>query len=93
GILGGYYISVFTGIMNPNDFVDGLLLDFRPYSISYSLIKSAVFAVIITTISSFCGYYAKGNSLEVGKASTRAVVMSSVVIMIFNLILTQLLLV
>ena len=55
--------------------------------------KTAVFAYIITSISAFYGYYAKGNSLEVGAASTRAVVASSVVIMIFNLILTQVLLI
>jgi len=91
--VGGYLISVATGIMIPSNYIDGLLLDFRPYSITYSLIKSAVFAFIITSISAFFGYYAKGNSLEVGKASTRAVVVGSVVIMIFNLILTQILLI
>ena len=62
------------------------------WEVIYSLIKIAVFAFIITSISAYCGYYTKGNSLEVGKASTRAVVSSSIVIMIFNLILTQLLL-
>ena len=82
-----------TGIMIPADYIDGLLMDFKPYSIVYSLIKTAVFAYIITSISAFYGYYAKGNSLEVGAASTRAVVASSVVIMIFNLILTQVLLI
>lgn len=93
GIIGGYLISIFTGIMIPDDYITGLLFDFRPYSIVYSLIKISVFAFIITSISAFCGYYAAGNSLEVGKASTRAVVASSIVIMIFNLILTQLLLI
>ncbi len=93
GILGGYLISYATGIMIPANYIEGLLFDFRPYSITYSLIKSAVFAFIITSVSAFFGYYAKGNSLEVGKASTRAVVVGSVVIMIFNLILTQLLLI
>ena len=77
--------------MIPDDYVQGLLYDFRPYSITYTLIKMAVFAFIITSISAFYGYYAKGNSLEVGAASTKAVVASSIVIMIFNLILTQLL--
>ena len=81
------------GIMIPDDYIEGLLLDFKPYSIVYSLIKTAVFAYIITSVSAFYGYYAKGNSLEVGAASTRAVVVSSVVIMIFNLILTQILLI
>ena len=93
GILGGYLIVMATGIMIPANYVEGILLDFDSYSITYSLIKSAVFAYIITSISAFYGYYAKGNSLEVGKASTRAVVVGSVVIMIFNLILTQILLI
>ena len=93
GILGGYLIAMATGIMIPANYVEGILLDFDSYSITYSLIKSAVFAYIITSISAFYGYYAKGNSLEVGKASTRAVVVGSVVIMIFNLILTQILLI
>ncbi len=93
GIYGGYIITIATGIMLPGDYVDGLITDFRPYSITYSLIKSAVFAYIVTTVSAFFGYYVGGNSLEVGRASTRAVVTSSIVVMIFNLILTQILLV
>ena len=93
GITGGYLIAVATGIMLPSNYLEGILIDFKTYSIVYSLIKSAVFAYIITSVSSFYGYYARGNSLEVGAASTRAVVASSIVIMIFNLILTQLLLV
>ena len=92
GVIGGYLISVLTGIMIPDDYVQGLLYDFRIYSIIYTLIKMAFFAFIITSISAFFGYYAKGNSLEVGVASTKAVVASSIVIMIFNLILTQILL-
>ena len=93
GIAGGYLFSALTGIMIPDDYVQGLLYDFRPYSITYTLIKMAVFAFIISSISAFYGYYAKGNSLEVGAASTKAVVASSIVIMIFNLILTQILLI
>ncbi|MFI3301969.1 MAG: ABC transporter permease [Rikenellaceae bacterium] len=93
GIYGGYLICSLTNIIIPADYLEGLLLEFRPYSITYSLIKSAVFAFIITTISAFFGYNAEGNSLEVGRASTRAVVISSVVVMIFNLILTQILLI
>jgi phospholipid/cholesterol/gamma-HCH transport system permease protein len=92
GIVGGYIIAAATDIMIPAQYIDGLFYTFKTYSITYSLIKMAVFAFIITSVSAFCGYYAKGNSLEVGKASTRAVVASSIVIMLFNLILTQLLL-
>ncbi len=93
GIFGGYIIAIATEIMLPDSYVEGLLFEFKPYSITYSLIKSGVFAFIITTVSAFCGYYVGGNSLEVGRASTRAVVVSSVVVMIFNLILTQILLI
>ncbi|MFR9652055.1 MAG: ABC transporter permease [Rikenellaceae bacterium] len=93
GMFGGYIISILTGIMLPDNYIDGLLFDFKPYSITYSLIKSAVFGFIITTVSAYYGYFVGGNSLEVGRASTKAVVASSVVVMIFNLILTQLLLI
>lgn len=92
GTVGGYLIAIFTGIVLPADYVEGLRYYFIPFEITYSLIKMAVFAFIITSISAFYGYYAAGNSLEVGRASTRAVVASSITIMIFNLILTQLML-
>lgn len=58
GIIGGWAIAYLTGIMIPADYVDGLLMDFKPYSIVYSLIKTAVFAYIITSISAFYRYYA-----------------------------------
>ncbi len=93
GTLGGYMISVFTGIVMPGDFIDGLHTDFKPWSIVYTLIKMAVFAFIITSVSAFYGYYAKGNSLEVARSSTQAVVASSITILVFNLILTQWLLI
>ena len=91
GIAGGYGIAVFTGIMNVSEYIDGLKYCFYVSEIWYALTKMAFFAFFITTISAYCGYYAKGNSLEVGKASTQAVVTSSIVIMICNLVLTQIL--
>ena len=93
GIAGGWAIAYLTGIMIPDDYLDGLLLDFRPYSITYTLIKTVFFAYIITSVSAFFGYNARGNSLEVGAASTRAVVVSCVVVLLFDLILTQVLLI
>ena len=92
GMLGGYLIAVFTGVVLTSAYLEGLHYCFVPFYITYSLVKMAVFAFIITSISAFYGYYAAGNSLEVGRASTRAVVTSSITIMIFNLILTQLML-
>ncbi len=93
GIVGGYIIAIATDIMTPASYVEGILTDFRPYSIIYSIIKSGVFAFIITTVSAYFGYFVGGNSLAVGRSSTQAVVASSVVVMIFNLILTQILLI
>ena len=91
GVAGGYGIAVMTGIMNPMEYIDGLKYCFYMSEVSYAVNKMVFFGFFITSISAYCGYYAKGNSLEVGKASTKAVVVSSVVIMICNLVLTQLL--
>ncbi|MBE6214064.1 MAG: ABC transporter permease [Rikenellaceae bacterium] len=91
GIAGGYSIAAATGIMKTADYIEGLQYCFYTSEIAYALVKMVFFAFFVTSISAYCGYYAKGNSLEVGKASTQAVVISSIVIMICNLILTQLL--
>lgn len=93
GTMGGFLTGVLTGIMTPETYVEGLRSNFRSFSITYSLIKIGVFAYIITSVSAYYGYYAQGNSLEVGRASTKAVVMSSVMILIFNLLITKILLI
>ena len=92
GIFGGWIAGVSVGIISTPDYVFGIQYAFIPYYITYSLIKSVVFAFIITSVSSYHGYYTKGGALEVGQSSTMAVVHSSVVILLFNLILTQVLL-
>ena len=79
GVAGGYVVSILTGAVNPDSYIIGIQYDFKPFYITYSLIKSSTFAFIITSISGFYGYYADGNSLEVGRASTKAVVVSSIV--------------
>lgn len=89
GTMGGYIIAM-TGVVLPAEYIEGLHYYFIPFEITYSLIKMAVFAFLTTSISAFFGYSPKGNSLEVGRASTRAVVASSIAIMISNLIITQL---
>lgn len=93
GTMGGYGIAIATNIMPPDTYIEGLMMSFKPYSIVYSLIKSSVFALLITSISGMYGYYAYGSSLDVAKASTNATVVSSIAILVFNLILTQLLLI
>jgi phospholipid/cholesterol/gamma-HCH transport system permease protein len=92
GIAGGWIAGVSSGVITSSDFVYGIQYAFIPYYIVYSLIKTVIFAFIITTVSSYQGYYVQGGSLEVGRASTKAVVYSSVLILLFNVILTQLLL-
>jgi len=92
GIFGGWLSIVFTGIISVSNFLYGIQYGFNSYFVVYSLIKSVVFAFIITSVSAYQGYTVKGGSLEVGRASTRAVVYSSINILLFNVILTQLLL-
>ncbi|NCC98483.1 MAG: ABC transporter permease [Bacteroidia bacterium] len=92
GILGGYLIA-YTGILSPAQYVMGIQYAFIPYYVTYSIIKSLFFAFIISSVSSYYGYYAYGGALEVGKASTNAVVNSSIIVLLFNVILTNLLLV
>ena len=92
GILGGWIIGPLAGVITSDDFIYGIQYAFIPYYITYSLIKTVVFAFIITSVSAFQGYYVEGGSLEVGRASTKAVVHSSLIILLFNVILTQLLL-
>lgn len=92
GVLGGWVVGVAAGVVTSQEYINGIQYAFIPYYITYALIKTEVFAFIITSVSSFYGYKVSGGSLEVGKSSTKAVVSSSVVILLFNLILTQLLL-
>jgi phospholipid/cholesterol/gamma-HCH transport system permease protein len=92
GILGGWAAAVTTGALTSTDYIYGIQYWFVPFYVTYSLIKTVVFAIIITTVPAFFGYYVKGGALEVGRASTRGVVTSSILILLFNVILTQLLL-
>jgi len=92
GLAGGLLAVYITGSVTTTDFIDGLQAWFVPGDIFYSLTKSVVFAFVITSVSGFKGYNVSGGSVAVGKASTSAVVSSSILIIIFDLILTQMLL-
>lgn len=92
GILGGYYAGVLTDLFYSEDYIYGIQLDFDPYYIKYALTKTVVFAFVIATIPAYHGYYVKGGSLEVGRASTQAVVWTSIVIILLNYFLTQMIL-
>jgi len=92
GILGGYFIAWSTDMITVAKYEYGIQYWFQPYYIQYSIIKSMVFAFIISSISSYYGYYVKGGALQVGKASTDSVVISSVMILALDLVMTQLML-
>lgn len=93
GVLGGYVFGLLTGVVTDYEYIYGITYEFKPYNVVYALIKSAAFAFIIASVPAYHGYYTKGGALEVGRSSTKGVVYSSVLILAFDLILTQLLLV
>jgi len=92
GIIGGMAACVYGGFSSFEDYVTGVQMDFTPFHMAYAYIKTFVFAFVLATIPSFHGYYMKGGALEVGKASTTAFVWTSVLIILLNYILTQMLL-
>ena len=92
GVFGGYIASVYGGFSSSADFVEGIQLDFIPFHITYAFIKTLFFSFILATIPSYHGYYMNGGALEVGKASTLSFVWTSIIIIIVNFIITQLLL-
>ena len=92
GIFGGWMATIYAGFSSSSDFIDGIQLDFDSFHITYAFVKTLVFSFILATIPSYHGYYMKGGALEVGKASTVSFVWTSIVIIVVNYIITQLLL-
>ncbi len=92
GILGAYAAAVFGGFVGSDLFLTGLQDGFEGFHLVYAFIKTFIFAMILATIPAYHGYYMKGGALEVGHASTTSFVWTSVVLIITNYIVTQLLL-
>lgn len=92
GIFAGAVVGTSTGAISLTDFEYGLQYYFDSFDVGYTLIKTLFFAFIITSVSSYHGYYTRGGALEVGQSSTRAVVYSIILIMICNYMLTQIML-
>lgn len=92
GIFGGYAATIYAGFSSSSDFIEGIQMDFKTFHVVYAFIKTLIFAFILATIPSYHGYYMKGGALEVGKAATISFVWTSVVIIVLNYIITQLLL-
>lgn len=92
GILGGYCSTYITDNLSSIDFVQGLHFHFSQKMIYHSLIKSLFYAFTISSVSAYYGYNVKGGALDVGKASTKAVVNSSILVLFEDLILTSIML-
>ena len=91
GIIGGLLAMTLTGV--PSEaYIQGIQMDFDSYHITYSYIKTLIFSFVLATVPSFHGYYMKGGALDVGKASTKSFYWTSIIIIILNYIVTQLLL-
>lgn len=91
-IFGGFLAGTLSGIITQEEFREGLSMEFKGYDIFFSLAKAFTFSLIITVIPSYYGYYVKGGALEIGRASTTAVVVSCILILLFDYILSALLL-
>lgn len=91
-ILGGYLAGTISGELTPQEYITGIRDQFIPYNITFALIKSIVFAFLISSISSFTGYNTRGGALEVGAASTSAVTSSVIAILIGDFVLAYILL-
>jgi len=88
GLIGG----ALSGAVTPSDYIMGITGDFRGYTIAVALVKAFVFGFIITTIAAYHGFYVKGGALEVGQASTRSVVVSCIMILAADYVITALML-
>jgi phospholipid/cholesterol/gamma-HCH transport system permease protein len=92
GIWGGRIAGLGSGILSAYDFEKGLTQNFQPFNVYFALIKGYTFAFIISSIPAYYGYYVKGGALEIGRSSTRSVVVSCIMILFADYILAQLLL-
>jgi phospholipid/cholesterol/gamma-HCH transport system permease protein len=92
GLLGGYLAGDWLQMVNPDHFLMGYFDEFNPFFVVYALTKTVFFAFIISSISAWYGFHVKGGAVEVGKASTKAVVAMSFTIILFNYILTNVML-
>ncbi|SHM24819.1 phospholipid/cholesterol/gamma-HCH transport system permease protein [Chitinophaga jiangningensis] len=92
GVWGGKEAGVLSGIISPDEFLQGLRQDFRAYNVFFALAKSYTFGFIISSVSAYYGYNVRGGALEIGKASTTAVVVSCVLVLFMDYALTAILL-
>jgi phospholipid/cholesterol/gamma-HCH transport system permease protein len=92
GIWGGRLAGSMSNILSTDTFDKGLMENFMPYNVTFALIKAYTFAFIISSIPAYYGYYVKGGSLEIGRSSTKSVVVSCIMILLADYALAALLL-
>lgn len=90
-ILGGYLAGTITGAVTPQDYIYGIRAEFVEFNVTFALIKSVVFAFLVSSISSFKGFMTEGGALEVGQSSTSAVTNSCIAILVADYLLAELL--
>jgi phospholipid/cholesterol/gamma-HCH transport system permease protein len=88
----GAWVGGLSADVTTADFMYGLKYDFRAFYITYAIVKTIFFAFIISSVSAYFGYHTKGGAIAVGKSSTTAVVSSSILILLFNYLLTDIIL-
>jgi len=91
-IWGGYIAGMFSSILSKEQFRQGLTQGFMPYNLFFAITKAFTFAFIISTVPAYYGYYVKGGALEIGRASTTAVVVSCILILLADYALSVLML-
>ena len=91
-IVGGYITVAITGCVSTYDFMDGLTYCFRVYDVVYAVVKTFIFAFVMSSVAAFYGYKIDGGALELGKANTQGIVVSSFIILILNVLVTQIML-
>ncbi len=90
-IIGGYIAAVPTGLMSDAEYIQGLRSFFIPYNVFMMFVKAVVFAFLLTSVSCYQGYYVRGGSIELGQASTNAVVFSDILILLADYVIAVLL--
>jgi phospholipid/cholesterol/gamma-HCH transport system permease protein len=92
GLIGGYLFCLIGDIIPVSDYIYGIQYAFYPYYLTYAMVKTAFYAFIISTVAGYFGYNVQGGAVQVGKSSTKAVVISSILILFANLVLTNIIL-
>ncbi|PTN10592.1 ABC transporter permease [Mangrovibacterium marinum] len=91
GLIGGLLVGPGVGAITAAEYLNGVQYLFNPHYVGFSMVKSLVFGFLVSSIPAYFGYFVEGGAFEVGAASTRAVVTTNILILIWDLILTQLL--